>query len=149
LATHVDADPPDEVTVRLHAEDLQVTRLTRETGEVRVSVRTVEQPHIVEADLQDWAAQVERVPVGRFVEEMPQPRQEGDVFVMPVVEEVLVRRLRLVEEVRITRTSIVRRHQETVVLRREEAVVSRSGPEPEETPEPEDASTDRKPNFQP
>ena len=48
---------------------------------------------------------VERVPVNRIVDEMPETRQDGDVLVVPVVEEVLTiqKRLLLKEEVRIQR----------------------------------------------
>ena len=48
---------------------------------------------------------VERVPVNRIVDQMPETRQEGDVLIVPVVEEVLMvqKRLLLKEEVRIQR----------------------------------------------
>jgi len=48
---------------------------------------------------------VERVPVNRLVDQMPETRQDGDVLIVPVVEEVLTiqKRLLLKEEVRIQR----------------------------------------------
>ncbi len=48
---------------------------------------------------------VERVPVNRIVDQMPETRQDGDVLIVPVVEEVLTiqKRLLLKEEVRIQR----------------------------------------------
>jgi hypothetical protein len=48
---------------------------------------------------------VERVVVERMVDEVPQIRQEGDVLVIPVVEEVITvqKRLLLKEEVRVSR----------------------------------------------
>ena len=50
-------------------------------------------------------ADVRRVPVNRVITEIPQTRQEGDVTIVPVVEEVLVveKRLLLKEEIHIER----------------------------------------------
>jgi len=60
--------------------------------------------HIDEHLFADEVA-VERVPVNRIVDQMPETRQEGDVLVVPVVEEVITvqKRLLLKEEVRIQR----------------------------------------------
>jgi stress response protein YsnF len=59
---------------------------------------------------------------------MPSVRQEGDVTIIPVVEEILVveRRLVLKEEVHIRRIKTTERHQEQIKLRRQEATVSRT-----------------------
>ena len=58
---------------------------------------------------------------------MPTISQEGDTTIIPVVEEIVVveRRLVLKEEVRIRRVSTKDQHQETVVLREQEAVITR------------------------
>jgi hypothetical protein len=50
-------------------------------------------------------ADVRRVPVNRIVTEVPQTRQEGEVTIVPVLEEVLVveKRLLLKEEIHIVR----------------------------------------------
>ena len=58
---------------------------------------------------------------------MPPVREEGDTIVVPIVEEVLVveRRLFLKEEVSIRRVRSTERHQETVTVRHQEAVVTR------------------------
>ena len=68
------------------------------------------------------------MPVGRVVETTPDIRQEGDVTIVPVMEEVLVleRRLVLKEEVRIRRVRTIEAHRETVRLRFQEATVTRS-----------------------
>jgi len=48
---------------------------------------------------------VERVAINRIVDQVPETRQEGDVLIIPVLEEVLTvqKRLLLKEEVRIQR----------------------------------------------
>jgi stress response protein YsnF len=62
---------------------------------------------------------------------VPPIRQEGDITIIPVVEEVVIveRRLVLKEEVRVRRLSTKEQHQETVVLRKQEAVVTRERPD--------------------
>jgi len=76
------------------------------------------------------AVEVERREVGRFVDEAPPVREEGDLIIVPVLEEVLVieKRLRLTEELVIRRSRTEERHQETVALRRDRAVVEREPP---------------------
>jgi stress response protein YsnF len=59
----------------------------------------------------------------------PQPRVEGNVTVVPIVEEVLVveKRLLVKEEVRITLRDTTERVEVPVQLRRQRAVVERTG----------------------
>jgi len=114
--------------LRLHAEELQVERRNRVTGEVRVSVQTRMEEHVVDEVLRNVHVETRVVPVGRFVEEAPDVRVEGDTTIIPIIEEVVVRRLLLREEVHVVRTPTRQRHQETVSLRREQAVISRTTP---------------------
>ena|SRR5689334_4649106 len=95
------------------------------TDRVRLEKQVHEDQEVLDIPVQTEALEVERVPVGRFVEAAPAIRQEGETTVYPVVEEVLVveKRLRLVEEVRVTRRQATRHVREEVVLRREEIAV--------------------------
>ena len=97
------------------------------TEKVRLHKRVHEHEELVDVPVQTEAVEVERVPVGRWVDAPVEVRREGDTTVYPVVEEVLVveKRLRLVEDVRVTRRQETRRIQERVGLRREELVVER------------------------
>jgi stress response protein YsnF len=81
--------------------------------------------------------EVERVPVDRPVDAMPSIRQEGEVTIIPVVEEVLKveRCLVLKEEVHIRRVKTTERHQEQVTLRKQEVLVSRTQIEQSEVPD--------------
>ncbi len=117
-----------ELVVPLHAEQLDVSRLKRETGRVKISTVTKFREQTVDEMLAEEHAHVERVAVGTIIDVMPDIRQEGEVTIIPVVEEVLVveRRLFLKQEIRVTRVRTTSRHQETVVLRQQEAVVQRT-----------------------
>jgi stress response protein YsnF len=67
--------------------------------------------------------------VGRVVEAVPEVRQDGDVMIIPIVEEevVLVTRLVLREEIHIRTKTTRRTEQFTVNLRAERAEITRNG----------------------
>jgi uncharacterized protein (TIGR02271 family) len=118
----------NETVIRLHAEDLDVSKQKVVTGQVRISKVTHESEAIVDEDLADERVEITREPVGKQIEAMPQVRTEGDVTIIPVVEEVVVveRRLLLKEEIRVRRVRETRRFQESVKVKRQEAVVTRN-----------------------
>ena len=126
-------------TIPLHVEELSISRrqVAGDTVAVRVVTHQSEQ-HIDEA-LHHERVEITRVPVGRTVDAVPPVREDGDVTIMSVVEEVVVveRTYRLVEEIHIRRVQTDDRHRETVMVRRQEAVITRS---PTEGPRTEDGA---------
>jgi uncharacterized protein (TIGR02271 family) len=126
------ADPNGPTIIPVFEETLNVGKRVVETARVRVSRVTHDYQQQVDELLQQEKVEVERVPVDRPIEAMPSVRQEGDVTIIPVVEEVvkIERHLVLKEEVHIRRVKLTERYQETVTLRRQEAVVSRQPLEP-------------------
>lgn len=118
-------------------EVARIRRRRRVTGRVRVSVRTETAEEQLAAVLRHRRAEIERVPVGREVEEMPAVRQEGEVVIVPVVEERLVRRLVLTEEIRLRLTEVEEPVHLAVPLRRQRAEVERM-PVAEDEFEPEE-----------
>ena len=87
-----------------------------ERGRYRIDVRVVERDQSVEQTLERQDVEVERIAVGRVVETAPEIRQEGDVMIIPIVEEevVLVTRLVLREEIHIRKKTTQRTEQFTV-----------------------------------
>lgn len=119
-------DSPETV-VPLLSEEISVSKRVVPKGRVQVSRTTRQHEELVDELLTRERAEVERVPIDRPIDAMPEVREEGDTTVIPIVEEVLVveRRLVLKEEVRIRKVRETERHQESVTLRRQEAAVSR------------------------
>jgi uncharacterized protein (TIGR02271 family) len=117
-----------ETVIPLFEEELSVEKRVVETARVKVSRVTHKHEQIVDELLQQDKVEVQRVPMDRPIEVMPSIRQEGDVTIVPVVEEVLKveRLLVLKEEVHIRRIKTTERHQEQVTLRRQEATVDRT-----------------------
>jgi uncharacterized protein (TIGR02271 family) len=105
------------------AEDAVVGKRVVETGRVRVQKVVRERMAVLDEPLRRDEVTVERIPVDRLVSEPPVTREDGDVLVIPVVEEVLIKGLRLVEEIRITRRRHVERRAVKVPLRREQVLV--------------------------
>ena len=117
------ADPK----LTLVAEELIVGKEAVETGRVRVSKQTHTREVAVDESLLRESAEIETIPIGRQIFEMPSVRHEGETIVVPIVEEILhtERRLILKEEVRITRRKITEQFHDRVTLRYQEAVVTR------------------------
>ena len=117
----------ETIVMPLAVEDAVVSKRVRRTL-VRASRTTSNRNKAVEVDLKQEQVVIERVPVGRVVDAMPPVRQEGDVTIMPVVEEelVVVRRLVVKEEVHIRRVQTTVSHAETVVLRQQHVTVTRT-----------------------
>lgn len=114
-------------------EQVVVAKRRRVTGAVRVATRVREEERLVDEPYDVEGLEVERVPLeggGRWVETPVPTRQEGETTIVPVHEEVVVveTRLRVVEEVRLTRRRATRRHVARVTVRREEALVERLDP---------------------
>ena len=124
-AGELDADAARSMP--LHAEEATVSRRVRRTL-VRAVRTTASREQVVEAELDRVDVVIERVAIGRVVDQAPPVRIEGDVTIVPVVEEelVLVRRLILKEEVRLRTVRSVRRHVETVVVREQVVSVTRT-----------------------
>jgi uncharacterized protein (TIGR02271 family) len=108
-------------------ERLEVATRSVATARVRISKRVSEHIHEAEVNLTHQHVVVERVEVNRLVDERAAARQEGDVLVVPIYEEVLVKRWLLKEELRVTRRSTVeQRHIGPERLRREEIAITRT-----------------------
>jgi stress response protein YsnF len=122
----VASGPQDpEIVVPVAREDLKVLRRRRTTGTVRVTKTIGERLEVVDEPTIHEDVVVERTPTDRVVDAPPPPREEGDTLVLSVVAEVLVKQLRVVEEVRITRRRRVERQPSTVSLRTERVDVER------------------------
>jgi uncharacterized protein (TIGR02271 family) len=106
-------------------EAVAVERVRRVTGVVRAKTETHEDTVTVDEPVLAEQAIIERVPMDRWVDHPVAVREEGDTTIIPVVEEVVVveKRLKLVEEVRVTKQKTTKNEPQTLTLRRQEAVV--------------------------
>ena len=121
------AEAPAETVIPLVEETLLLGKRQVESGHVRVSLTTELVEEVLRGTLHSRRAEVERRPVGRVVTEAPSVRQEGDVMIIPVVEEMLVveKRLVLREEIHVRMVSEDRMVEQTATRRVQHAAVER------------------------
>ena len=98
--------------------ELQAVKRTLYVGDgVRIRKSVSEREETLDVPLLQDEIVVERIPVGQILTtvDLPQPRYDGDTLIVPVFEEVLVveKRMRLVEEVRVTK------HRRSTIAHRE------------------------------
>jgi stress response protein YsnF len=119
-------------TIPVTEEEVEVSRRVVDSGgALRLRKQVEERPVQAREPVVHEYVDVERVPLGHVVPEAPGIRREGDLTVIPVIEERLVTRkeLVLVEEIRLTRRREVREVSAELTLRRESVAIERFDPE--------------------
>ena len=121
------ADERTTEVIPLIEEELHLEKRSSVTGKVRVRTETEAVEEIARATLDGENVEVTRVPVGREVSAAPAVRTEGDVVIVPVLEEILVveKRLVLKEELHIRRQVRTEQVEVPVQLRKQRAIVER------------------------
>jgi uncharacterized protein (TIGR02271 family) len=109
-----------EETAYLHKREVS-------QGRVRIRTKTEIVEELVRDNLQEEEVDVLRVPIDREVATAPTVRTEGDVIIVPVLEEVIVveKRLVLKEELHIRRRTRNEAIAVPVSLRKQRALVER------------------------
>jgi stress response protein YsnF len=117
-------------TIPVVKEDVAISKEERVTGEVTVRTSTETKTVNVPLSRTVHGYREVRVPAGRVVEEMPAPRQEDGRYIIPVVreEEVVIKRLVLVEEVHLIPDTTTEQRTEEVELRSQTVSVERTPP---------------------
>lgn len=120
-----------EDVIPLIEETATVSKRQVVTGHVRVRTVTDTIEELAHADVQREDLEVIRVTIDRMVETAPEIRTEGDVTIVPVLEEVLVveKRLVLKEELHIRRRVASETVEVPVTLRKQRAIVERDVPD--------------------
>lgn len=119
----------DHQTVPLAEERAELTTEKVVDRRVRITRTTHADEKILETELSQEEVVIEHVIKNEPVEEgqIPQVRQEGEILIIPVIEEQveIIRRYVLKEEVHVRKIKNTETHQEKVILRRQEFTLSR------------------------
>jgi stress response protein YsnF len=121
----------DAVRMPVTEEVLSVGKRLVDTGRgVRVQKTVLTQPVIIDETLAREEINVQHVTIDRTLEQheaIPNTRYEGDVLIVPVYEEIVVveRRIRLKEELHITRIHRQEPFIQTVLLKSEQVSIER------------------------
>jgi len=121
------ADEFSDDHIPLIAEQLHVDKESRITGRVQVTTQTETVDTIIPIELNSTEVDVVRVPVDRKIDAVPDIAVEGDLTIIPVVEErvVITRELYLREELHIRRVQHQEKTEIPVSTRRQVAHVER------------------------
>ncbi len=121
-----------ERTIPLYEEQIDVAKVEAVTDRLQVATHVDERAVLVEDTVERGHLTIERIAVDRAVAEAPEHRQEGDTLIVSVVEERLVveKRLFVIEELRITRTSTTEHVEIPQTVRTMRASVERADPSP-------------------
>ncbi len=132
-------DPPAVIPVT--QEEVHVDKQRVESGAVRLRKTVRERVETIDEPMLHDEVDIEHVAINRVVDAPAPPREEGDVLVVPVYEEVVTvqRQWVLREEIRLRRREVQTRHREAVTLREEQLQVERRF-YPEESKDGEDRS---------
>jgi len=144
MATEI---PPGETVIPVAEETIAISKRQVDVGQVRVSLTTDVEQMVARETLRGRRVEVERVAVGRTLadgETPPQPREEGDTLIIPVIEEmaVVVKRLVLREEVRLRFVQTEVPFEQEVDVRRQRATVERVAPDAASTANETSAARD-------
>lgn len=106
-------------------EHAEIGKETIETGSVRLSSSVIGERALVTDSLAHVQVSVERHPVDRLMEDAPVVRTEPGRTIVPVFEEVLVKRFRVTEEVHLVSERSEEPVEQEVLLRRTQVNVER------------------------
>src|SRR5215207_2315523 len=122
---------PRTNAIPLAEEELRVEKRLVTAGKLRVRTVVDAFEDVVRETLASERLQVNRVPIDRDVQAAPEVRTEGDVLIIPVIEEVLVveKRLVLKEELHVRRLLSQENVEIPITVRKQRAVVERVTPE--------------------
>jgi len=121
--------PQEVAAIPLVEERLSIEKRQVESGRLRVRISVDQREERVPVSLAHDEVEIERVPKNVALSELPSVRLEGNVTIIPVVEEVVVveKRLVLVEEIHVRRRTGSSTEEIPVTLRSEQASIERDG----------------------
>ena len=114
--------------IPLVEERIRIDKKQVDSGRLRVRVSVGEREEQVPVELAHDEVEVRRVPRGVPLTALPSVRIEGNVTVIPIVEErvVVEKRLVLVEEIHVRRKLVTATETVSVMLRAEQADIEES-----------------------
>jgi stress response protein YsnF len=120
-----ESSPPQRTTIPIVEEQAHVEKNVVQTGAIRVRIRTANRTEVIDEPVLVRGFSLGRVARNQVVEERRQAWTEGEVMVVPVYEEVVVKQTVLVEEIRLTPTLSMRHETQRLDLASETAVYER------------------------
>jgi uncharacterized protein (TIGR02271 family) len=95
----------DQMTIPVIEENLHIDKKLVEKGKVKIRKTVIEEDVAESFPAYHENVTIDRVEINKYVDAVPEVRNEGLTTIIPVIKEVMVveKKLMLVEEIRITR----------------------------------------------
>ncbi|WP_345949246.1 YsnF/AvaK domain-containing protein [Mucilaginibacter sp. PAMB04274] len=118
---------PVTETIPVVKEHLHVGTKMVEAGRVNISKKVLTENYTADIPVLKEEVIVEKKAINQYIDgEAPSMRLDGDTTIIPVLREVMVKRLLLVEEIHITKRRTAHTVPVNEVLRKEEVTVTRT-----------------------
>ena len=116
----------NEVVIPVIQEEVVIEKEVVHKGSVIINKKVNTEDVLVEVPVMTEQVNVERIIINQYLDDSPPPiRYEGDTIIIPVLKEVFVKRLLLVEEIRVTKQVQTTNQSENILLRKEEVTITR------------------------
>lgn len=117
---------PAHIIIPVIEERVTIDKAIVERGRLRVAKEIITEQETVNIPLLHDEFTVEHKAVNRFVDEVPAMRKEGNVTIIPVLKEVVVKRVMLVEEIYITQHQVETVAEQEISIRKEQISITRT-----------------------
>lgn len=102
--------------------DIEITS----TGSVLIQKKVHSENIFVDTPVTSENIQIDRVSINQIVDEPPAPiRHEGETIIIPVLKEIMVKKILIVEEVRVSKQIQSTLQTDKIELKKEEVIVTR------------------------
>jgi uncharacterized protein (TIGR02271 family) len=119
-------DGKNKIMIPVIEEHIHIGTKTVETGKVNISKKVLTETYTAEIPVSKEEVIVEKKTINQYIDgEAPGMRLDGDTTIIPIVREVIVKRLLLVEEIHITKRRTEQMIPVSEVLRKEEVIITR------------------------
>ncbi|MEJ8755663.1 YsnF/AvaK domain-containing protein [Pontibacter sp. H259] len=118
----------EERVIPVIEEQAHVSKRVVESGKVRISKNVHEDEVLIDVPIVHEEVDVQRIPINQYVDQAPPAvRYEGDKMIVTVLREelVLVKRIKVVEELHIINRKVEEHNTQPISLRREEINIER------------------------
>lgn len=115
----------EDIVIPVIREEVTIDKRTVEKGGIIVEKKTETEEVSLDIPLLNENLRIEKIPVNRFIDEYPETRFEGEAIIVPVVKEVIVKKLLLVEEIHIIKEQKTENGTGSVSLRKNKVTITR------------------------
>jgi uncharacterized protein (TIGR02271 family) len=116
---------PDEQVIPVVEDEIIIDKKLVRKGGITIKKEIISEDASVDIPLLKENLDIQRIPVNQYLDSRPEIRYEGDTTIIPVLKEVIEKRLLLVEEIRITKTVTRETRSEKITLSKQKVTVTK------------------------